>query len=207
MTSAQRSIKSFSIDELHATFEGIKLPRFRALQVLSWLYCKHARSYDEMTNLPKSLREQLDASFPLRNPRVSDKQESADGTRKYLLEFHDGSLAETVGIPSGSGRLTVCASTQSGCGMGCVFCATGKNGFSRDLLAGEIVDQVLVVQDDFESRVTNGVLMGQGEPFANYDATLAALRIMKHPKLMNLGARHLTVSTCGILEGIERLSE
>ena len=207
MNDSVQPIKSFSESELIDLFSAIKLPKFRVQQIMSWLYDKGARSYDEMSNLPKSLREQLEASFPLYSPKVVDKQESADGSRKYLLEFHDGARVETVGIPSENGRLTVCSSTQSGCGMGCVFCATGKAGFTRNLFPGEIVDQVLAVQDDFNERVTNVVLMGQGEPFANYDNTLAALRILNHPKLLAIGARHITVSTCGIIEGIKKYAE
>ena len=207
MPEPTRTIKSFSIGELTELFNDIGLPKFRTMQVLSWLYEKNARSYDDMTNIPKSLREQLEASFPLKAPRVIDKQISQDESRKFLIEFGDGAVAETVAIPSDNSRLTVCASTQSGCAMGCIFCATGKAGLTRNLEPGEIVDQILTTQDDFNMRVTNVVLMGQGEPFANYDNTLAALRILNHPKLLNIGARHITVSTCGMIEGIRKFSQ
>ena len=207
MQEDKRPIKSFSIEELATLFEETRLPKFRVMQVLSWMYVKGVCSYDEMTNLPKTMREQLDATFPLYPAKTLNSQTSQDESRKYLIEFHDGALAETVGIPSDSCRLTVCASTQSGCAMGCIFCATGKAGLTRSLEPGEIVDQILTVQEDFGTRVTNVVLMGQGEPFANYDNTIAALRILNHPKLLNIGARHLTVSTCGIIEGIRKLAE
>ena len=183
------------------------LPRFRAEQLLSWIYAKGARSYSEMTNLPKALREQFAEAFPLTVPTIAAKQESVDGSRKYLLEFDDGTRAETVGLPAQDGRLTVCASSQAGCAMGCAFCATGRGGLTRSLAPGEIVDQVLTVQEDFAEHVTNVVVMGQGEPFSNYESTLAALRIMNSADLLNIGARHITVSTCGIIAGIEQFAE
>lgn len=123
-----------------------------------------------------------------------------------MVSLFDGVLVETVGIPSADGRLTVCCSTQAGCAMNCTFCATGKAGLTRSLYAGEIVDQVLTVQNDFGRRVSNVVLMGQGEPFSNYDNTIGALRILNGTKLLDIGARHITVSTCGILKEIERFS-
>ena len=201
-----KPIKSFSIEELEQCVTDAKLPAFRTKQILSWLYEKGVSSYDEMTNLPKAAREQFAQAYPLYVPKIVDCQVSRDTSRKYLLELHDGALIETVGLPSSDGRLTVCASSQSGCAMGCEFCATGKQGLTRSLQPGEIVDQILVVQKDFDQRVTNVVVMGQGEPFANYDATLAALRILNHPKLLNIGARHITVSTCGIISGIKHFA-
>lgn len=159
-----------------------------------------------MTDFPKALRQQLADNHPLFAPSIEDKQVSSDGTRKYLLSYHDGSLVETVGIPS-SERLTVCFSTQIGCPMGCVFCATGKEGFTRNLSVGEIIDQILVVQSDFGKRVTNLVGMGQGEPFLNYDAVVAALDIINSKKGLGIGARKITLSTCGILDGIRKFSE
>lgn len=199
-------MKTYSIDQVNELVANAGLPKFRAGQLLDWFYVKNASSYDEMSNLPKTMREQFASEFPLYCPTVINKQVSVDGSRKYLLKFHDGVVVETVGLPSEDGRLTVCCSSQAGCGMACAFCATGRQGLTRSLYAGEIVDQVLEVQRDFGARVTNVVIMGQGEPFANYDATLGALRIMNHQKLLNIGARHITVSTCGIIEGIERFS-
>lgn len=187
--------------------EKLGQPKFRAQQLAEWLYQRHVCSYDEMTNLPAALRAQLAERFPLTTPTVVDRQVSNDGTRKYLLEFDDDIRVETVAIPSRSGdRLTVCFSTQAGCAIGCAFCATGQEGFARNLTPGEIVDQVFVAQDDMGSRVTNVVGMGQGEPFLNYDNTMAALRIMNSKKGLEIGARHISVSTCGILPGIERFS-
>jgi len=200
-------IKAYSIQGVKDILGEAGMPTFRATQVLDWLYAKRATSYASMTNLPKNMRENLAASYPLFVPEVVDRQLSADGTRKYLLRFHDGALAETVGLPSSDGRLSVCCSSQSGCAMACSFCATGKNGLTRNLLPGEIVDQVNVVAEDFGSRVTNVVVMGQGEPFANYDNVIAALEILNDKELLDIGARHITVSTCGLTQGIERFSE
>lgn len=202
-----RPLKSLSSDELITTLKEAGLPAFRGRQILDWVYAKNASSYDEMTTIPKSMRVQLAEALPLYSPTIADMQVSVDGSRKYLLRFHDEVLVETVGLPSEDGRLTVCCSSQAGCAMACAFCATGQGGLTRNLEPGEIVDQVLAAQLDFDKRVTNVVIMGQGEPFANYDNMIAALKIMNHPKLLNIGARHITVSTCGIIDGIHRFAE
>ena len=200
------SIKSLSLGEFQNVIEEAHLPAYRSKQILSWIYEKGIESYDEMTNVPKSVRSQLANSYPLNPLRLVERLESRDGSRKYLCECADGALIETVGLPSPDGRLSVCISSQSGCAMGCVFCATGKAGLTRSLLPGELVDQVLLVQKDFERRVTNVVVMGQGEPFSNYDAVLAGLRILNHQKLLAIGARHITVSTCGVIPGISKFA-
>lgn len=202
-----RPIKTLTVEELEAIMREAKLPVFRAEQILVWVYGKNAQSYEEMSNIPRVIREQFNLAYPLYNPQVKSKLESADKSRKYLIEFYDGVVVETVGLPSKDGRLTVCCSSQAGCSMGCVFCATGKQGLTRNLSIGEIIDQILVVQKDFGERVTNIVVMGQGEPFANYDAVIEAMRIVNNPKLLNIGARHITISTCGLLSGIERFSK
>ena len=199
-------LKQLSIAQVREFVSEAHLPSFRADQVLTWVYGKGARSYDKMTNLPKAMREQLARELPLYTPRIVRAQVSRDGSRKYLLQFEDGAKVETVGLPSPDGRLTACVSSQAGCAMGCTFCATGAAGFTRNLAPGEIVDQLFAVQGDFAARVSNVVVMGQGEPFANYDSTLAALRIMNHAKLLNIGARHITVSTCGLVQGIRRFA-
>ena len=200
-------IKSYSIQGLSDLMAGLGQPSFRTSQLVEWLYAKHAASYDEMTNLPASLRAELAESHPLAAPSIADRRVSKDGTRKYLVSFHDGQCVETVAIPSHDGqRLTVCFSTQIGCPMACAFCATGREGLVRDLLPGEIVDQVLVAQEDMGMRVSNVVGMGQGEPFLNYDNVLAALRIMNSPKGLEIGARHMTISTCGLAPLIDRFA-
>ena len=208
MTAMDKPIKTYALSELPSLMKELGQPSFRAQQLTEWLYQRHANSYDEMTNLPTALRTALSERFPLRMPEIVNRQVSRDGTRKYLIEFDDGIRVETVAIPSrGGDRLTVCFSTQAGCAIGCAFCATGREGFARNLTPGEIVDQVLIAQDDMGKRVTNVVGMGQGEPFLNYDNTMAALRILNNKKGLEIGARHISVSTCGILPGIERFSE
>jgi len=180
-------------------------PAFRAGQIVRWLYGRGTASFDEMTDLSTGLRAILAERFTIGHVEIVERQVSKDGTRKYLVRFGDGVSVEAVGLPDGA-RLTVCFSTQAGCAMGCAFCATGRSGLTRDLLPGEMVDQVLAVATGFGARVTNGVAMGQGEPFANYDATLAALRYMNAKEGPGIGARHLTVSTCGLLPGIRRFA-
>lgn len=198
-------IKMLDSEGLATLVAGLSQPAYRAGQLESWLYARAVSSYDEMTDLPAALRTRLATEAPLHMPVVLERQESSDGTRKYLLELFDGATIETVGLPAGD-RLTVCFSTQAGCAMGCSFCATGAGGLVRDLGPGEMVDQLNVVSGDMGLRVTNAVAMGQGEPFANYDAVLGALRFMNSARGTGIGARHLTVSTSGLIRGIERFS-
>ncbi|MDM8302305.1 23S rRNA (adenine(2503)-C(2))-methyltransferase RlmN [Collinsella tanakaei] len=201
-----QDIRTLSRDELADVVAELGQPAFRTKQLCVWIFAKQATSFDEMTNLPKKLRDQLVERFVFGVPTEVAKQISRDGSRKYLLEFADGTSVETVGMPSRN-KLSVCVSTQAGCAMGCAFCATGFNGLSRSLTAREIVDQVLHVARDFDERVTSVVFMGQGEPFANFDETVAALRILNDPDGLAIGARHLTVSTCGVIPGIRRFAE
>ena len=194
-------------DSRHITqmLDELGQPAFRTQQVLEWIWNRGITSYDEMTNVPVQVRDALASQIPLLRPCITDTQHSQDGTRKYLMQFADGAIVEVVGLPS-KDRLTVCASTQIGCAMGCTFCATGQGGFVRNLTAAEIADTVVLVGRDFDRRVANVVMMGQGEPFANYDETLEAMRIMNAPWGLGIGARHITVSTAGVLSGIKRLS-
>ena len=187
-------------------------PRFRAKQIHEWVHRHHAASFDTMSNLPKDLRTKLSEFFPLETVKIFDRQISLDGTRKYVVTLADGSLVETVGMPvyhrdGYLNRLSVCVSSQVGCPMACQFCATGREGLTRNLTAAEIIAQVALVQEDFQERVSNVVVMGQGEPFLNYDEVLAALRILNSRDDFNIGARHITLSTCGIIDGIDRLSQ
>jgi len=198
-------IKALDAGGIAALVAEMGEPPYRAGQIVRWVYGRGARSFAEMTDLSAGLRERLAGRLAFPTPLVALVQRSADGTRKYLIELADGASVEAVGLPT-SDRLTVCFSTQAGCAMGCSFCATGESGFVRDLGAGEMVDQIRVVADDFGARVTNAVAMGQGEPFANYDATLGALRLMNSPDGLGIGARHLTVSTCGLTAGIRRFA-
>lgn len=201
-----QDLHDISHGELLAALEELGQPKFRAKQIEEWLWEKGATSFDEMSNLPKTLRATLAERFSLGGMEQLARQESEDGSRKYLLKLADGAAIECVGMPTGA-RLAVCASTQAGCGMGCAFCATGAAGLTRSLTASEIYGQVMHVRDDFGSRVTSVVLMGQGEPFANYDATLGALRRLNSPDGLGIGARHLTVSTCGIIPQILRFAK
>lgn len=198
-------IKALSREEIEQLVADMGQPAFRAKQLIQWLYKKGARTYDEMSNLPAAMREQLKEEAPLYYPTVVERLVSADKSRKYLIDFGNGVSVEAVGIPSNH-RLTVCFSTQAGCGMGCAFCATGMGGLVRSLAPGEMVDQIRIVAEDFGERPTNAVAMGQGEPFANYDSTLAALRFLNSPDGLEIGARHLTVSTCGLLPMIRRFA-
>lgn len=201
-------IKTIMPKDFDALVKELGQPSFRAKQLFEWLYGKGARSYDEMTNLPAKFRSQLKEEHPLYVPEVLEHATSNDGTHKLILQYHDGVCVETVAIPSRNGeRLTVCFSTQAGCPMQCAFCATGKEGLLRNLSAGEIVDQVLAVQNLLKRRVSNVVGMGQGEPFLNYDNVLAALRIMNSEKGLGIGARHICISTCGVIPGIKKFAQ
>lgn len=202
----KRDLRALSQRELEEVLSELGQPRFRAKQIQDWILNKNIGSISEMTNLPKDLRSLLEERFSLAAPKVVSSLVSEDGSRKYLLRYGDGALAECVGMPSGQ-RLAACVSTQSGCAMGCSFCATGKLGLTRSLESFEIYEQAKHIADDFGSRVTSVVFMGQGEPFMNYDATLAALRQMNSPQGLGIGARHLTVSTCGIIPGILRFAK
>ena len=204
-TVIRKNLRDISGKELREMLSEMGQPAFRAKQIESWVWEKGVSSIDEMTNLPKTLREALKEQCSFGETIQAACQRSSDGSRKYLLQFADGTTVECVGMPSDK-RLTVCASTQAGCGMGCAFCATGAAGLTRSLSAGEIFEQVAHVRDDFGTRVTGVVLMGQGEPFANYEATLSALRRLNSSNGMGIGARHLTVSTCGIIPMITRFS-
>lgn len=205
-TTRSRDIRLLTLEELQDLVKELGQPAFRAKQLNEWIHDKNVCSFDEMTNLPAALREKLSERFSFNVPVELVKQVSKDGSRKYLLQFSDGVSVETVGMPNRN-KLAVCISSQAGCAMGCAFCATGLAGLSRPLTAQEMVDQVLHVARDFGERVTSVVFMGQGEPFANFDATVQALRILNDPDGLAIGARHLTVSTCGVIPGIRRFAE
>ena len=206
ITTYNQPILNLSLQQIDELVISLGEKPFRAQQIADWLYARHAASYDEMTNVSKTLREKLAAQAPLTRAQIVEKQVSEDGTRKYLIEYSDGVCVEAVGLPT-EDRLTVCMSSQAGCAMGCVFCATGQAGFTRNLFPGEMTEQVRLIAKDFDRRVTNVVVMGQGEPFLNYDAVINALHIINNPRYFNIGARHITISTCGIISGIDRLAQ
>ena len=209
MESARmRNIKSLTHEELEDLLIGLGQPRFRIKQLEEWIYARRCISFDEMTNVPDSLRRNLSSIYTLDRPTLVTSQTSVDGTRKYLFGLDDGVTVESVGIPSKDGkRLTVCISSQAGCPMGCSFCATGRSGFTRNLNTGEIFDQVVFVSENFGRRATNVVVMGQGEPFLNYENTIDALKKINSSTGLGVGSRHITISTCGIIDGIQRLSQ
>ncbi len=198
-------IKAYDHEGLQEICDDLGLKTFRLKQIENWIYGKCASSYDEMTNLSKDLREKLKSSYPLTKAQIENVLESSDGTKKYLIKYSDGTLVESVGIPSKS-RLTICVSTQAGCKMGCAFCATAKGGFSRNLAPGEIFDQVALIAEDFHTKPTNVVMMGQGEPLNNFDASIGAARFLNSSNGFGIGARHITISTCGIVPMIRRLA-
>ena len=203
------SITKYNISDIEKIIADLGQAKFRAKQLTEWILIKGARSYDEMTNLPKALRDTFKNTYPLKRASIIERRVSSDGTRKYVIELADGCLVETVGMPSlkDNDHLSVCFSTQVGCAMACSFCATGKEGLSRNLSSIEMIEQILIVQEDFNTRVSNVVSMGQGEPFQNYDAVLEALRFLNAKNGFGIGARHITISTCGIIKGINRLSD
>ena len=204
-TTGKLDLRSMTRGQLQELMSELGQPAFRVKQIEEWVWRKNVSSLDEMSNLPKTLRHALQDRVTLDSAEEIARQLSTDGSRKYLLRFPDGVSVECVGMPS-KGKLTACASSQAGCGIGCAFCATGMSGLTRSLSAGEIYEQVMHVRDDFGRRVTSVVLMGQGEPFANYTETLAALRRLNSPDGAGIGARHLTVSTCGIIPMIKRFA-
>lgn len=196
-------LRNVSHEQLVELLEGLGYPKFRAKQVEDWVWKHHVTDFQDMTNVPAKLRADLAERCTLGGTVEVARQISNDGSRKYLLGYDDGTQAECVGMPNRN-RLAVCVSTQAGCRMGCVFCATGQGGFSRSLKATEIYDQVMHVSEDFQTRASSVVMMGQGEPFNNYDEVLKALRMLNSPEGAGIGARHLTVSTCGIIPMIRR---
>ena len=190
-------LKSMTLEELEAYFKELGQPKFRAGQVFGWLH-HGAESFGEMSNLPRALRERLEAECLLTVPRVERRQVSRlDGTVKYLWRLGDGNFVETVLMRYKHGN-TVCVSSQVGCNMGCVFCASTLGGKVRDLTPGEILDQVIFTEKDSGERISNIVLMGIGEPLDNFDHVLRFLTLVNHPKGMNIGMRHISLSTCGI---------
>ena len=195
---------------LAGVLKEYEIPRFRADQIVQWMYQRGAASFDEMDNLSKALRAQLAEHFMIERPKVISRLHSADGaTIKLLYEFEDGQMAETVLMRHPYGN-SVCVSTQAGCRMGCAFCASTLHGLQRNLTVGEITAQVIGMADFLRqegTRVDTIVVMGSGEPLENYDNVIAALRLLHEAYTIGLGYRGVTLSTSGIVPGIERLAE
>lgn len=190
--------------ELREDLRALGQPAYRAAQVQRWLY--EGVPFEEMTNLPKSLREKLRETYSEGYAKIREKKTSADGTTKYLLEFEGGSMAETVYLPYDYGS-TICISTQIGCAMGCSFCASCKNGLERSLTAGEMLAQIIAANADQKKRVSRVVLMGMGEPLQNTDNVLWFLKLANSPDGLGIGQRNMTLSTCGITDQIDRLAD
>ena len=205
---------SLSRDELSDELEKLGEPRYRAEQLCEWIYQKRAADFSAMSNMPSALRARLAEHFQLRPLEKVRETGSKDTTRKFLFRLADGQLVETVLIPASpalygerSDRRTICISSQVGCAYGCKFCASGLDGWKRNLTAGEIVAQFLAVEEQGGERISNIVFMGMGEPFANYENLMRAIAIINAPWGLGLGARHITVSTSGLAPRIREFAD
>ena len=202
----KKDILSMLPEEIEAELENLGEPKYRAQQLFTWLH-RGVRDFEEMSNLSKSLRQKLQENYRLYRPRVLKKQVSQiDGTIKYLWELADGNAVETVVMQYKHGN-TVCVSSQVGCRQGCAFCASTIGGLVRSLEPSEIMDEVLFSQLDSELPISNIVLMGIGEPLDNFDNVMRFLELVNHPKGMNIGMRHISLSTCGLIERFDDLAE
>ena len=201
-----KNIKDYTLEELKEELKDLGEKPFRAEQIFKWLYQDQVKNFDEMTNLSLSLREKLKEEYTLCNYNIIKKQESLDGTKKYLFDVLDGNAIETVLMEYHHGK-TICVSSQIGCKMGCKFCASTGIAFVRSLTAGEIVEQIIAVEQDIQDRISNIVFMGIGEPLDNYENVIKAIRIINHPKGLNIGARHISVSTSGLVPKIYDLAK
>ena len=202
----KQDLKSMTLAEMQEAFVALGEPKFRAKQVFTWLH-RGATRFDEMTNLSKPLREKLDGLYFITAPRVARKQVSKlDGTIKYLWQLGDGNCVESVVMQYHHGN-TVCISSEVGCPMGCKFCASTLGGLVRRLTPAELLDQVLFSQLDSGLTISNIVLMGIGEPLDNFDAVMRFLELVNSPEGLNIGMRHISLSTCGLVDKIELLAE
>jgi 23S rRNA (adenine2503-C2)-methyltransferase len=206
VSTLKESIYGLLFDELQAWLELIGEKKFRAKQIWQWLYVQRVQQWDEMKNVSGPLREKLAAAFELNPLELVEAQGVECETRKLLCRLKDDELIELVLIPAEK-RRTVCVSSQVGCKFGCVFCASGQSGFRRSLTAGEIVAEVLQAGRVYGERVSHIVFMGIGEPFDNYENVIKAARIMNHPDGLGISSRRITISTSGVIPGIERLAD
>jgi len=199
-------IKDFTEDQLKAQLKNWSEQAYRAEQIFSWIYQHGVTAFTGMKNLPAHLQEKLSHCYRLSTLQILTTRKSKDGTEKYVFRLDDGNLIETVLIPARN-RQTVCVSTQVGCRYRCGFCASGQNGWKRNLAAGEIIDQILYVRFVRNVPVSNVVFMGMGEPFDNLENTVTAILNIKNPHGLNIGSRRITVSTAGHIPGIEKFSQ
>ena len=196
-----KSIYDYTINDLTEYFLSIGETKFRASQVFDWLYIKRVKSFDEMSNIKKDLIKYLNDNFTLKTLKLIKVQSDID-VKKYLFELSDGNKIEAVLMNHDYGN-SLCVSTQVGCNMGCRFCESGRLKKVRNLNANELVEQILMVEDDIKDRISHVVLMGIGEPFDNYDNVMRFINIINDPKGINIGIRHITVSTCGLVPKIK----
>ncbi|MBB3167971.1 23S rRNA (adenine(2503)-C(2))-methyltransferase RlmN [Simiduia aestuariiviva] len=210
---AKVNLLGLTHSKMEAFFESIGEKRFRAQQVLKWVHQLGVVNFDEMTNISKPLRTKLAEVAEIRFPEVLKQLDSVDGTRKFLIKVDGGSAIETVFIPDGE-RGTLCVSSQIGCSLDCSFCATGKQGFNRDLSAAEIIAQVWIAANSFGQlrvggprKVTNVVLMGMGEPLLNFDNVVDAMHLMMHDNCYGISKRRVTLSTSGVVPALDRLGQ
>ncbi len=201
-------LKNLSIKELNSLIISFGKERYRTAQILRWLYKKGVRFIDEMTNLSKDFRHDLNEIAFISRLNILRIEESKDGTKKFLFGLHDGKNIESVLIPD-KNRLTLCISTQVGCAMGCKFCLTGKTGLKRNLTLSEILNQIIMVKEilDGKASITNIVMMGMGEPLNNYENCVNSIEIMTHQEAFNFSSRKVTLSTVGLIPELERLSK
>lgn len=206
MRFLKKNIKNYNLDELKDEFIKLGEKPYRAEQVYKWVFVNNVTSFDEMTNISLELRKKLAEEFSLCIYKVLNKQQSQDGTKKYLFDVLDGNAIETVLMKYHHG-MSICVSTQIGCKMGCKFCASTGIEFVRSLTPGEIIEQVLAVQRDENIKISNLVFMGIGEPLDNYENVIKAIKILNNPKGINMGARHISISTSGLVPRIYDLAD
>ncbi len=196
-----KNIKDYNLDTLKREIETLEEKPFRAEQIFKWLFVEKVKSFDDMTNLSLELREKLKQNYDICNFNIERKLESTDGTKKYLFGLADGNAIESVLMQYHYGK-SVCVSSQIGCKMGCKFCASTGIPFVRSLSAGEIVEQIIAIEQDIGENISNIVFMGIGEPMDNYENVIRAIEILNNPKGLNIGARHISVSTSGLVPRI-----
>ena len=201
-----KNIKDYDLEDVKQELIELGEKAFRAEQIFKWLYVDKVKSFDEMTNLSLELREKLKANYNICNFKILKKLESSDGTKKYLFDILDGNAIESVLMQYHYGK-SICVSSQVGCKMGCKFCASTGIPFIRNLSSGEIVEQILAVEQDIGEKISNVVFMGIGEPLDNYNNVIKAIRILNNQKGLNIGARHISVSTSGIVPRIYDLAK
>ena len=201
-----KNIKDYDLEQLKQELTNIGEKPFRAEQIFKWLYVEKVHSFDEMTNLSLELREKLKQNYDMCNYSIVRKLESKDGTKKYLFGLSDGNAIESVLMQYHFGK-TVCVSSQIGCKMGCKFCASTGIAFVRSLTSGEIVEQIIAIEQDIGEKISNVVFMGIGEPFDNYDNVMNAIKILNNQKGLNIGARHISISTSGIVPKIYQFAD